>query len=75
MVNDTVCYRVIHTVFGSERNFLNTGLLYVTIGYYLVKNEKYGCTELLKDSKIEFIEMQDNYGMKVILNNFFKNKR
>ena len=27
---------------------------------YLVKNEKYGCTHLLKNSKIEFIEIKNN---------------
>ena len=43
--------------------------------YYLVKNEKFGCTELLKNSKIEVIEMEDIFDMKYILNNFFKNKR
>ena len=43
--------------------------------YYLVKNEKFGCTELLKNSKIEVIQMNDNYQMKEMLNSFFKNKR
>ena len=43
--------------------------------YYLVKNEKFGCTELLKNSKIEVVEMNDIFDMKYILNNFFKNKR
>ena len=43
--------------------------------YYLVKNEKFGCTELLKNSKIEVIQMNDNYQMKEMLNSFFKDKR
>ena len=43
--------------------------------YYLVKNEKFGCTELLKNSKIEVVEIEDIFDMKYILNNFFKNKR
>lgn len=43
--------------------------------YYLVKNEKFGCTELLKNSKIEVIQMNDKYQMKEMLNSFFKNKR
>ena len=42
---------------------------------YLVKNEKFGCTNLLKNSKIEFIEMDNNNYMKQLLNDFFKNKR
>ena len=42
---------------------------------YLVKNEKYGCTRLLKNSKIEFIEMKDNIYMKQLLNDFFQSKR
>ena len=42
---------------------------------YLVKNEKYGCTRLLKNSKIEFIEMKDNIYMKQLLNVFFQSKR
>ena len=42
---------------------------------YLVKNEKYGCTHLLKNSKIKFIEMKDNTNMKQILNDFFQLKR
>ena len=42
---------------------------------YLVKNEKYGCTHLLKNSKIEFIEMKDNNDMKQLLNVFFQSKR
>ena len=42
---------------------------------YLIKNEKYGCTELLKNSKIEVIQMDDNYQMKEKLNLFFKEKR
>lgn len=43
--------------------------------YYLVKNEKFGCTDLLKNSKIEVIQMDDNYQMRKILNSFFKDKR
>lgn len=43
--------------------------------FYLVKNEKFGCTELLKNSKIEVIQMDDNYQMKEMLNSFFKSKR
>ena len=43
--------------------------------FYLVKNEKFGCTELLKNSKIEVIQMDDNYKMKEMLNSFFKDKR
>lgn len=43
--------------------------------FYLVKNEKYGCTELLKNSKIEVIQVDDNYKMKEMLNSFFKDKR
>lgn len=43
--------------------------------FYLVKNEKFGCTELLKNSKIEVIQMDDNYQMREILNSFFKDKR
>lgn len=43
--------------------------------YYLVKNEKFGCTELLKNSKIDVVEMEDIFDMKYILSNFFKNKR
>ena len=42
---------------------------------YLKKKEKYGCTELLKNSKIEVIQMDDNYQMKEKLNLFFKDKR
>ena len=42
---------------------------------YLIKNDKYGCTELLKNSKIEVIQMDDNYQMKEKLNLFFKDKR
>ena len=42
---------------------------------YLVKNEKYGCTHLLKNSKIEFIEMKNNTNMKQLLNDFFQLKR
>ena len=42
---------------------------------YLVKNEKYGCTHLLKNSKIELIEMKDNNDMKQLLNVFFQSKR
>ena len=42
---------------------------------YLVENEKYGCTRLLKNSKIEFIEMKNNSDMKQLLNAFFKLKR
>ena len=42
---------------------------------YLVKNEKYGCTHLLKNSKIEFIEMKENSDMKKLLNDFFQLKR
>ena len=43
--------------------------------FYLVKNENYGCTHLLKNSKIEFIEMKDNFYMKQLLNEFFQSKR
>ena len=43
--------------------------------FYLVKNEKFGCTELLKNSKIEVIQVDDNYKMKEMLNSFFKDKR
>ena len=43
--------------------------------FYLVKNEKFGCTELLKNSKIEVIQVDDNYKMKEMLNLFFKDKR
>ena len=42
---------------------------------YLVKNEKYGCTHLLKNSKIEFIEIKENIDMKKLLNDFFQLKR
>ena len=42
---------------------------------YLVKNEKYGCTHLLKNSKIEFIEIKNNTNMKQLLNDFFQLKR
>ena len=43
--------------------------------FYLVKNEKFGCTELLKNSKIEVIQVDDNYKMKEMLNSFFIDKR
>lgn len=43
--------------------------------YYLVKNKNFGCTDLLKNSKIDVIEMEDIFEMKYILSNFFKTKR
>lgn len=43
--------------------------------YYLVKNKNFGCTDLLKNSKIDVIEMEDIFEMKYILSNFFKSKR
>ena len=43
--------------------------------YYLLKNEKFGCTEMLKNSKIECVEMNNDNKMLEILNDFFKNKR
>lgn len=33
VLNDTVLYTIIHVFFGSERNFINVGLFYVSIGY------------------------------------------
>ena len=43
--------------------------------YYIIKNEKFGCTDLLNNSKIEVIQVDDNYHMKEILNKFFRVKR
>ena len=43
--------------------------------YYIVKNEKFGCTHLLKNSKMEVIQMNDFFQMKKLLNSFFKDKR
>ena len=43
--------------------------------FYLVRNEKFGCTELLKNSKIEVIQIDDGYQMREMLNSFFKDKR
>ncbi len=43
--------------------------------YFLVKNDKYGCTDLLKNSKIEFIKLENDLKMKKILNEFFSSKR
>lgn len=43
--------------------------------YFLVKNDKYGCTDLLKNSKIEFIKLEKDLKMKKILNEFFLSKR
>lgn len=43
--------------------------------YFLVKNDKYGCTDLLKNSKIEFIKLEKDLKMKKILNEFFSSKR
>lgn len=42
---------------------------------YLLKNEKYGCTHLLENSKIEIIKEEKDEEMKNIIQNFFKNKR
>ena len=33
MLNDTILHTVIHVLFSSERNFLNVGLFYMSIGY------------------------------------------
>lgn len=43
--------------------------------YFLVKNDKYGCTDLLKNSKIEFIKLEKDLKMKKILTEFFSSKR
>ncbi len=34
-----VLFESIHVVFGSERNFLNVGLLYMAIGYFIAKHK------------------------------------
>ena len=38
--NGNLLFESIHVIFGSERNFLNVGLLYMTIGYLFAKNEQ-----------------------------------
>ena len=43
--------------------------------YYSIKNDNYGCTELLKNSKIEVIKVDENLELKNNLLNFFKKKR
>ena len=43
--------------------------------YYLVKNEKYGCTQLLKNSKIECIQVENNAEILILLSDFFENRR
>lgn len=43
--------------------------------FYLVKNDKFGCTQMIKNSKILCVELQDNMTMKNLLNEFFLNKR
>lgn len=43
--------------------------------YYSIKNDNYGCTELLKNSKIEVIKVDENFELKNNLLNFFKKKR
>ena len=36
--NENFLFRTIHCVFGSENNFLNTGLFYTCIGYFIADN-------------------------------------
>ena len=43
--------------------------------YYLIKNDNYGCTELLKNSKIEVEKLDMNSDLKEKLVCFFKQKR
>lgn len=43
--------------------------------YFIVKNDNYGCTDLLNNSKIEVFQLDDKYQIKTLLNNFFKEKR
>ena len=43
--------------------------------YYLIENHNYGCTELLKNSKIEVIKLDIITSLKDKLINFFKQKR
>lgn len=37
--NGNFVFESIHVVFGSERNFLNVGLLYMAIGYFIAKHK------------------------------------
>ena len=37
LISDTLLGRIIHIVFGSERNFLNVGLFYMCIGNYFAR--------------------------------------
>ena len=39
LLGNTGLYKLIHIVFGSERNFLNVGLFYMSVGYYIAKKE------------------------------------
>lgn len=39
LIENTLLAKVIHVVIGSERNFLNVGLFYMCVGYYLSKNK------------------------------------
>lgn len=43
--------------------------------FYLVKNSKFGCTQMIKNSKILFVELENNKIMKKLLNEFFVSKR
>lgn len=43
--------------------------------FYMVKNTKFGCTQMIKNSKIKFIVLKENEQMKKILNGFFIEKR
>lgn len=43
--------------------------------YFLIKNDNYGCTELLKNSKIEVEKLDMNSDLKEKLVCFFKQKR
>ena len=46
--NGNFVFESIHVVFGSERNFLNVGLLYMSIGYFFAKHElKYNSFAIL----------------------------
>lgn len=46
--NGNFVFESIHVVFGSERNFLNVGLLYMAIGYFIAKHKiKYNSSLML----------------------------
>ena len=65
--DDNMIFRFVHAVFGSERNFLNVGLIYMCIGYFFschsvrIKPQyllaMFACFSILRTYEIKYLQL------------------